>query len=137
MGLNRLDHYSVRTTQLERTRDFYVDVLGLVDGERPDLGFPGNWLYLGDQAVIHLLGVDEASPDALTDHLGDRDDAELTGGGAVDHIAFRASDLGAMHANLEKLGVAWRDREIPDINLHQIFLEDPNGITIELNFDGE
>lgn len=124
MGLERMDHYTVRTTQLERTRDFYVDVLGLVDGDRPAFTFPGNWLYLGEFPVIHLIGLD---PDTESPE----------GSGAVDHIAFRAADLAGMHARLADLGVDFRDRQVPGQGLKQVFVEDPNGIVIELNFSAD
>jgi catechol 2,3-dioxygenase-like lactoylglutathione lyase family enzyme len=121
MGLERMDHYTVRTTELARTREFYVDVLGLVDGYRPNFAFPGNWLYLGDFPVVHLIGLDPAADSPV-------------GSGAVDHIAFRAVDLTGMHAHLADLGVDWRDRTVPDQSLRQVFVEDPNGVVIELNF---
>jgi len=31
-------------------------------------------------------------------------------------------------------GIAWRDRTVPSLGLHQVFIEDPSGVTIELNF---
>lgn len=134
MGLDKLDHCSVRTTDIERTRDFYVDVLGLVDGARPDFHFPGYWLYLDEQPVIHIIGIDPDEAEGMKDPLGNALD-DLSGSGSVDHIAFRASDLEGMHARLKKLGLKWHDRSLPDFGLHQVFVEDPNGITIELNYD--
>lgn len=134
MALDRLDHYSVRTRDLDGTGRFYTDVLGLNDGWRPDFPFPGKWLYCGDQAVIHLIGIDPDDPSGLEGYLGAREGDALHGGGAVDHIAFAASDLDEMRRRLEGSGVDWREREVPTLGLHQIFVEDPNGIVIELNF---
>ena len=54
MPLQRLEHYLVLSDDIHRTRDFYRDVLGMVEGFRPDLDFPGFWLYLGDTPCIHV-----------------------------------------------------------------------------------
>src|SRR5215469_6617422 len=55
MPLNALHHVTVKTADLEATRDFYRDILGLEVGFRPDLDFPGYWLYCGDIPVVHLV----------------------------------------------------------------------------------
>jgi len=134
-----LNHFSIRTTDLEASRRFYVDVLGLSVGPRPDFPFPGLWLYRGPHddvanAVVHLIGIDSVAPQGLQQYLGDRDEQSLAGSGAVDHIAFFANGLAAMHAHLKALGVACRERTVPSIGLHQLFLDDPCGVVIELNF---
>lgn len=134
MTLTRLDHFSIRTTDLEGTRDFYVQVLGMTDGKRPPFKFPGAWLYCGDKDVIHIIGIDPNDKSGLVDYLGDRDEMALTGTGAIDHLAFMAEDLEAARARLKAAGVATREREVPLLGVRQIFLEDPNGVTIELNF---
>ena len=138
MLINSLDHCSIRTTKLQETRDFFVDILGLEDGERPDFPFPGAWLYTDSTAVIHLIGVDPDDPSGLQRHLGGQISAEaLQGSGAFDHIAFRANDPIVLIERLEKTDYAYRERQVPNMNLFQIFVEDPNGITIELNYWGE
>lgn len=134
MPVNRLDHYSIRTVRLDETRRFYHDILGFEDGFRPPFKFPGAWLYSGDVAVVHLVGIDPNDPSGLIDYLGDKDVAAVTGSGMIDHVAFVATDLNAMHERLKRHDVAYRERTVPDLRLHQIFLEDPNGVTIELNY---
>lgn len=134
MALDRLDHYSIRTTEVERTERFYTDVLGLTDGWRPDFPFPGKWIYCGDRAVIHLIGIDPEDSSGLQGYLGEREESGLQGGGAVDHIAFAASDIADMRDRLKDADLDWREREVPNLGLRQIFVEDPNGIVIELNF---
>lgn len=134
-----LNHFSVRTLDLEGTRDFYQRVLGLTVGPRPDFPFPGAWLYRGDHgdvanAVVHLIGMDPKDPQGLKDYLGDRDPSALRGTGAVDHVAFFATGLAAMLEHLRKQGVAVRERTVPNIGLHQLFLQDPNGVVVELNY---
>jgi catechol 2,3-dioxygenase-like lactoylglutathione lyase family enzyme len=134
-----LNHFSIRTTDLDASRRFYADVLGLSVGPRPDFPFPGLWLYLGDHAdvanaVVHLIGIDRNDPEGLKKYLGDRDETALAGSGAVDHIAFFADGLAATIDHLKQQRVAYRERTVPSIGLHQLFLEDPCGVVIELNF---
>ena len=136
MALSSLDHCAIRTAKLAETRAFYVDVLGLQDGDRPDFPFPGNWLYVEGRAVLHLVGIDPDDPSGLEDYLGAVDVAELDGSGAVDHLAFRAERPDELTGRLDSLGIAYREREVPGMDLFQIFLEDPNGVTIELNYFG-
>lgn len=137
MSLRTLDHCSIRTVKLNETRDFFVDVLGLDDGDRPEFPFPGAWLYAGDHAVVHLVGVDPNDPSGLVEYLGgDVDPAALDGSGAFDHIAFRASDPAALVERLKGQGLEYRERQVPSMDLFQIFVDDPNGITVELNYFG-
>ena len=134
-----LNHFSIRTTDLDASRRFYADVLGLTDGPRPDFPFPGHWMYRGDHAdyanaVVHLIGIDKAAPGGLQGYLGDRAETTLAGSGAVDHIAFFATGLAEMLTHLRGLGIAARERTVPSIGLHQLFLADPCGVVIELNY---
>lgn len=134
-----LNHYSIRTLDLDATRDFYERVLGLTVGPRPDFPFPGLWLYRGDHgdyanAVVHVIGMDPNDPVGLRNYLGDRDTSALHGSGAIDHVAFAATGLAAMLAHLRAVGVAARERTVPALGLHQLFLEDPNGVVVELNY---
>ena len=135
MPLRTLDHCSIRTLDLRATRDFYIDVLGLHEGDRPDFPFPGHWLCVDDCTVIHLVGVDPDDPSGLMEYLGGEIDADaLTGSGAFDHIAFCATDAPAMLGRLKKNNASFSERRVPNMDLHQIFVDDPNGITIELNY---
>lgn len=140
MSLSTLDHCSIRTAKLPETRDFYVDILGMVDGPRPDFDFPGHWLYIGDRPVVHLIGIDTESPDGLTDYLGgtvDPSSLESAGTNAFDHVAFRAKDPSVLTKRLDDNGYSYRERMVPDLELFQIFVEDPNGVTVELNYFAE
>lgn len=130
MPLENLNHYLVLTDDLDGTRDFYVDVLGLREGDRPPLNFAGYWAYVGDRAVVHIA---ERKGSQRPEGYYDKslDDADT---GAIDHVAFEATGLKDMIARLDSHKIPVRHRKIPDLNLHQIFLEDPNGVTIELNY---
>ena len=135
MSLTRLDHYSVRTADVEGAKAFYENVLGLRAGARPPFPFPGAWLYLEDRAVVHIIGIDAKEPSGLQGYLGDRD-AKGQGSGNFDHIAFVASDFEAMRKHLSGLGVPYRERSVPGLALEQIFVTDPDGVTVEINFPG-
>jgi catechol 2,3-dioxygenase-like lactoylglutathione lyase family enzyme len=135
----KINHFSIRTTDLEATRAFYQDVLGLTAGPRPAFAFPGYWMYTGDHsevanATVHLIGMDPNDAEGLKKYLGDRDVSALKGTGAVDHLAFFAEGLAAMLAHLRGMGIEPRARTVPSIGLHQLFLDDPNGVVIELNY---
>ncbi len=126
MAVDMLEHFTVRCANLERTRDFYSEIIGLRVGPRPDFDFAGYWLYLGDQPVVHLV------------LAGERKEARSDGGppdsGALDHIAFRGRDLEGTRALLQARAIAFRERPVPGMPLHQIFVRDPDGLLIELNF---
>jgi len=137
MTIQTLDHCSIRTLNLEASRAFYIDVLGMKEGDRPDFPFPGAWLYLEDRAVIHLVGVDPDDSRGLVEYLGSDIDLDtLPGGGSLDHIAFCATDAPGMIRRLKRYNVPFRERQVPNMDLSQIFVEDPHGITIELNYFG-
>jgi catechol 2,3-dioxygenase-like lactoylglutathione lyase family enzyme len=132
-----LSHYAIRTSNLEACRAFYVDVLGLSVGPRPPFRFPGLWLYRGDHAdhanaVVHVIGSDESG--GLAPYLGDRDVELPHGTGSIDHIAFFAQGLAQMLQHLQRLGIQPRERTVPALGLHQVFLNDPDGVVIELNY---
>ena len=141
MAIQTLAHYSVRTTRLEASRHFYVDVLGFREGFRPPFDFPGLWLYKGDDeaqyGVVHIIGIDPDAPQGLVEYLGDKSEESLHGSAAIDHLAFLATDLPDMHRRLHTAGLAFRERTVPSLGLHQLFVEDPSGVTIELNYPAE
>ena len=134
-----LNHYSIRTQDIDACRNFYQNVLGLTVGPRPDFPFPGAWMYRGDHAdianaVVHIIGIDKSDGGGLDGYLGARAEADLPGTGAVDHIAFFADGLAAMLNHLDGAGVAFRERTVPGIGLHQVFVHDPEGVMVELNY---
>ena len=115
-----LNHANISTTKLQETVAFFVDVIGLRVGPRPDFGFGGAWLYSGDQPVIHLVERDTArTPD-----------------GALDHISFTTANFDAALRRLDEIGVPYRWSEIPNGFGRQAFVKDPNGVTIELTEPG-
>ena len=139
MPIGKLDHYSIRTLDLQASEAFYTQIMGFTVGFRPPFNFPGLWLYNGGSypetfGVVHIIGIDPKDPSGLKEYLGDRDLSSLKGTGTVDHMAFRATGLSDTRQRLKKHGVAYRERTVPSLGLHQVFFEDPSDVTIELNF---
>ena len=133
MPLSHLEHFLVQTADIAATRDWYVNVLGFREGPHPDFKFPVVWLYLGDRDVIHLTEGGKDTSENRKRYLGQQSDA-LHGSGVVDHFAFRCTGLVEMMEHLKRNGVEFRQRQVDDQGLYQLFLLDPNGVKIELNF---
>ncbi|MBL0089487.1 MAG: glyoxalase [Ideonella sp.] len=137
-----LSHFSIRSLDLDACERFYTQVLGLRVGPRPPFPFPGLWLYEGDtsvwgNALVHIIGIDRNDPEGLKGYLGDRGLGSLDHTGSVDHIAFSATGLAQMRSTLQGLGLEVRERTVPHLGLRQLFLDDPNGVVIELNYPAE
>jgi catechol 2,3-dioxygenase-like lactoylglutathione lyase family enzyme len=122
MPIDGFQHVNIRSADVERTRDFYVRVLGLRVGDRPPFASIGYWLYLGNQPVVHLV-------QRQAEHAADG------GSGALDHVAFRGVNLEATRQTLREAGIPFREAVVPRDNTVQIFVHDPDGIKLELNFE--
>jgi len=133
MPISHLEHFLIQTDDIERTCDWYVRVLGFRIGPSPDFRFPVKWLYLGDQDVIHVCEGGAAVSEARKRYLGQQSE-DLRGSGVIDHVAFRCSGLDEMLARLRASGVEFNERQVDDQALYQVFLFDPNGVKVELNF---
>jgi catechol 2,3-dioxygenase-like lactoylglutathione lyase family enzyme len=118
--IRAMNHFTVLAEDLPQTLDFYVGLLGLEAGERPDLGFPGAWLYAGDQAVLHVIA-GRPLPEPRR--------------GVIDHMAFSAGNLAGVRARLDAGGLDYRLGRQPGTGTWQLFCLDPNGATVELDFD--
>ncbi|HEY1729424.1 MAG TPA: VOC family protein [Candidatus Baltobacteraceae bacterium] len=127
MPATKLDHINIRTMQPEATRDFFVDIVGLRNGERPPFNFNGYWLYAGEQAVIHLTDARDAGAHGM---------AEGRAGAAIDHVSFRMTGYNALCALLKERKLPFQTRVVPRNGDVQIFVDDPNGVTVELTFLG-
>lgn len=119
MSIQGMNHFNVLTDDVEATRRFYIDVIGLTEGERPPLGFDGAWLYAGGRAILHV------SAAKLPQERR----------GVIDHMAFSATDLKATAARLEQAGVEFVLRQQAGTRIWQIFCHDPMGAKVELDFD--
>jgi len=128
--VTRLDHINVLTTDIDATRDFFVAVLGVQAGYRPPFRSPGHWLYSGDQPIIHIS---DAGNHEQT-HVDDRRGEPVRGQSAVDHVAFGCEGYAAMTEHLRRLGIAYREADVPATTIHQVFVDGPGGIGLELIF---
>ena len=120
MGVAGLDHCTIIAADLDATRDFYGGVLGLREGPRPPFNFPGAWFYCGETPIVHVIA-------------GRKANGVTTG--PIDHIALRAEHFDDFVAGLKARGVAFQEKIVPGYGTRQVFLIDPNGIRVELNFD--
>jgi catechol 2,3-dioxygenase-like lactoylglutathione lyase family enzyme len=121
----QLDHFNIAAPigLLEQARDFYVNVLGFREGERPGFSRRGFWLYSEGRPFVHLIESDQHSA--------------AQGRVYLDHIAFRSSGLAEVRDRLEAHGVEFRDSHIPEFDMTQLFFKDPAGTGLEINFPGE
>ena len=135
MTVESIDHVNIRTPDVPGTADFFCDLLGLRKGIAP--GAPsietGCWIYdPADRPIIHIGPLDAAYPsDAMIPFTPAR------GGGSVHHVALECDDHAGIVARLEAAGLDYAVCDIPQIGLRQIFVEERNGILLELNFRGE
>jgi catechol 2,3-dioxygenase-like lactoylglutathione lyase family enzyme len=134
MPLTELNHYFVRANDLEETKRFYCDVLGFSVMPRPTFPFPGYWLGVNGKIQIHM-GPAEIE-NAHLFYLGTPKNAATDHAGVVDHIAFLATEPGDLIRRFKERGMEYTPRSFPEFDLYQLFVKDPNGITIELNFFG-
>ena len=141
MKINKLDHVSIATDQLEDTKKFYCDLLGLMVGHRPKLKSSGYWLYSGDEAIIHLVetGSNSDQEIAFSDDrktarsLGNPEITDLSETGMDDHIAMTVEESASLVNFMKENKIAYWDRLLAERELYQVFVRDPNGVIIELN----
>ena len=116
-----MNHFTVIAEDEHKTLAFYVDLLGMTVGHRPDLGFPGAWLYAGGpHAVLHMY-FDRPMPAHRA--------------GVIDHMAFSATDLKSVKARFDERGLKYDLRRQAGAGTWQLFTFDPNGAKVELDFD--
>ena len=120
--IHGMNHFTITAEDREQTLNFYCGLLGLKEGERPDLGFPGAWLYPagGTQAVLHIYW-DRPMPTLRT--------------GVIDHMAFTSSGLMGVKARFDESGLKYDLRQQAGSGIWQLFSLDPNGAKVELDFD--
>ena len=134
MPLTQLEHFLIQSPDIDATRDWYVKVLGMRDGPHPDFGFPVHWLYVGDVPVLHMTQGGANVPQDRLRYLGQQSQA-TEGTGVIDHVAFRATGLATMIEHLKKLDIPFKERQVDNQALYQLFLFDLNGVKVELNYE--
>ena len=119
MGLVKFDHVNIRTANLAAMSAFYTEVLEMPAGYRPPFGFGGAWHYCGDQAVVHL--VETEPPD------GPRNPQ-------LEHFALQAQGMSAFLDRLRRYDIPYRIAIVPEIDIRQVNLHDPDGNHIHIDF---
>jgi len=126
MGVLALNHINIRAPRpvLEEVRNFYMEVIGLTEGFRPDVPIHGYWLYLGDLPVLHLMEWSDITEPPTFER------------GYLDHVAFSCDGLEDFINKLKNLDVVYTRRDF-DLNggiFTQLEVTDPVGNGVELNF---
>jgi catechol 2,3-dioxygenase-like lactoylglutathione lyase family enzyme len=137
MPVSHIEHFLVAADDIDATRDWYARVLGMQSGAHPDFGFPVHWMYVNGVDVVHIGPSAKQAGEIQRKYLGRASQQSQEGTGAIDHIAFRATGLRAMLEHLRREKVAFSQRRANGQALFQLFLYDPNGIKIELNYAAE
>jgi catechol 2,3-dioxygenase-like lactoylglutathione lyase family enzyme len=101
---------------------------------RPPFPFPGYWLGREGRIWVHM-GPD-GIPNAELYYRGTPKGAAQDNSGVIDHIAFLATDPDGFRRRFAEMKCESWARALPDFDLFQIFVRDPDGLTIELNFNG-
>ena len=124
MPLSDLHHVALKTQDLAASEEFYVEVLGMEKVDRPEFDFPGAWLQMGETMFHLMAGYAARGPDGET----------YRGSGAVDHLAIKAQGFDTLREKFESSGVRYKENNIRDFGIWQLFVNDPDGVIIELNF---
>ena len=134
MTLKTFEHVLILADDVDKTKDFYVNILGLNIGYRPDFPFKGYWLYLDENPKAACIHLAMRKQDTGQDYyIGKKDDVK-SGSGAIDHVAFNADDIESMKEKLEKISIEYTHRKVPGFPLEQLFIMDPDGVKVELNY---
>lgn len=123
MQINKLDHVNIRTAKLEVMIAWYNNIMEMQIGDRPNFPFSGAWMYAGDVAVIHLVSINNSYA------VGSEVELKL------EHFAFSAQGLNEFEEKLKRLEIPFRRSDIPEINIVQINLWDPDGNHIHVDFN--
>lgn len=128
MKIESLDHINIVTVDLDGTARFYTELLGLErrDGPPPLKSSDAQWMYVDGCAILHINSLE--CPRTF--------DRAMEAGptGSIHHVALRCSGYGEMVGRLGVRGLDYRANDVASIGLRQLFVMDPNGVLLELNF---
>ena len=117
MKMYELNNVAIHVSDVERSCQFYRDVLHLERIPRPAFTFPGAWFRLGVAQELHIIG-DRAEP-VFSHNRGN-------------HYALRVDDLDPWEKHLQTMKVDYLPRRRRPDGAWQIFLRDPDGHVVEL-----
>ncbi len=122
MLVSALDHVNLRTGKLDVMIDWYTKFLGLKNGPRPDFGFPGAWMYMGDLPIVHIVAVEGDGG------VGSEQALKL------EHFALRGNSWAEFKTLLEAEGVRYELVTIEDFDVLQCNIWDPDQNHIHVDF---
>lgn len=124
MATIALNHYNLRAPRelLDQLKEFYCEVVGLTQGQRPPLEGSGYWLYAGQKDVLHLSQV--RADEVRVTHVAT----------TFDHVAFTCTQRQKMEACLNQHNIEFKTAHMPQTGKVQLFFKDPAGNGVELNF---
>ncbi|MDT4857225.1 hypothetical protein D3C80_1664460 [compost metagenome] len=112
----QFDHLAFNTLDGDGLQAAFAQLLGLTPGPRPPFPFPGRWLYLGDQALVHVI---------------ERHDLPST---QLSHLALRTTQPAAqVLAGVRASGLPHQVAQVPEDGVWQIFVQLPGGLVLELD----
>lgn len=125
MQVTGLDHYNIAApaSLIEQVSRFYCEVLGLTRGYLPAFNSEGYWLYAGERSLVHLKIIQLPPGDLAASKTG-----------WFSHVAFNCVDWASYLARLDALGIDYDIDSVDDLKQVQLFLTDPAGIGVDLNF---
>lgn len=129
MLITHLFHIAIKTPDLEATRRFYTELLGMELAPRPEMAFPGLWIKaptLGGDAILHFYGGWAAK---------DRSGRVPLGTSAIDHVAIAAIGYYELRDRLKAAGLSYRENKVPEVPVWQIFVHDPSAVLLEISFN--
>lgn len=115
----QLDHITIRTTDLNASRDFFESFFDLIVRPRPRAiqHIPGYWLFAGNEPIVHLIG-----------SVGSGFERSAN---AIDHVALRIDDYADFRTRLDDSNIPYSTMELPELNERRLFLRAPGGPLIE------
>ena len=147
MTVRRLDHCNLLTTDLAGTVAFYTELLEMKIGPPPSGDMSRTvWIYDDEGGpILHVQSVDPSQPEAkfadirkrLGDFIDNLDLDRLKDTGSIQHVAFKCVGHDRVKQRCEEQGIKLRMNLVQRTGLRQIFIQDPNGVILELNFPGD
>jgi catechol 2,3-dioxygenase-like lactoylglutathione lyase family enzyme len=117
MKTTQLNHVAVHVADVERSCQFYSEVLQLEPIPRPAFSFPGAWFRLGADQELHIIG---------------RRSSPVHSHSRGNHFALLVDDIDAWEQYFKERGIDYQARQIRPDGAYQIYVFDPDGHAIEL-----
>ena len=119
--VSELNHVNIESTDKDRSANFYNNIVRVISGERPNFDRPGYRMCKDNVPIIHII-----SPL--------RENKLLAGSkhAAISHFALRIKGFEAMREHLTDLSISYTETSVPSSNRPQFFINDPDGVVVEL-----